>query len=342
MKKLILRFALLFAVVAPQPAISETETLLNETAPKQYRVVEGDTLWDISDLFLRDPWMWPEIWHANQQIANPHLIYPGDLIRLVYVDGRPKLVVSRSRDKKLSPSIRTEDRDGAIEALPLDIINNFLSKNRVTNTAELEGAPYVLGGYEPRLLMGMGDDLYARGDFTRNQLNYGVYRPGDAYIDPVSGEILGVRAEDIASARIKAVDKDIGTLGVTRSKGEIRLRDRLLNREERALPPDFHPRAPSQEIRGQVINIEGGVRIGGALDVVSINRGDRESLKAGDTLAIYKAGEWIKDPVAKNQVRLPDERIGLLMVFYSYEKMSFGLVMEADRQLDVGDLVRNP
>ena len=342
MKKLILGFALLFAVVAPQPAISETENLLNETVPKQYRVVEGDTLWDISDLFLRDPWMWPEIWHANQQIANPHLIYPGDLIRLVYVDGRPKLVVSRSRDKKLSPSIRTEDRDGAIEALPLDIINNFLSKNRVTNTAELEGAPYVLGGYEPRLLMGMGDDLYARGDFTRNQLNYGVYRPGDAYTDPVSGEILGIRAEDIASARIKAVDKDIGTLGVTRSKGEIRLRDRLLNREERALPPDFHPRAPGQEIRGQVINIEGGVRIGGALDVVSINRGDRESLKAGDTLAIYKAGEWIKDPVAKNQVRLPDERIGLLMVFYSYEKMSFGLVMEADRQLDVGDLVRNP
>lgn len=342
MKKLILGFALLFAVVAPQPAISETENLLNETVPKQYRVVEGDTLWDISDLFLRDPWMWPEIWHANQQIANPHLIYPGDLIRLVYVDGRPKLVVSRSRDKKLSPSIRTEDRDGAIEALPLDIINNFLSKNRVTNTAELEGAPHVLGGYEPRLLMGMGDDLYARGDFTRNQLNYGVYRPGDAYIDPVSGEILGIRAEDIASARIKAVDKDIGTLGVTRSKGEIRLRDRLLNREERALPPDFHPRAPGQEIRGQVINIEGGVRIGGALDVVSINRGDRESLKAGDTLAIYKAGEWIKDPVAKNQVRLPDERIGLLMVFYSYEKMSFGLVMEADRQLDVGDLVRNP
>lgn len=342
MKKLILGFALLFAVVAPQPAISETENLLNETVPKQYTVVEGDTLWDISDLFLRDPWMWPEIWHANQQIANPHLIYPGDLIRLVYVDGRPKLVVSRSRDKKLSPSIRTEDRDGAIEALPLDIINNFLSKNRVTNTAELEGAPYVLGGYEPRLLMGMGDDLYARGDFTRNQLNYGVYRPGDAYIDPVSGEILGIRAEDIASARIKAVDKDIGTLGVTRSKGEIRLRDRLLNREERALPPDFHPRAPGQEIRGQVINIEGGMRIGGALDVVSINRGDRESLKAGDTLAIYKAGEWIKDPVAKNQVRLPDERIGLLMVFYSYEKMSFGLVMEADRQLDVGDLVRNP
>jgi hypothetical protein len=342
MKKLILEFALLVAVVAPQPAISETENLLNETVPTQYRVVEGDTLWDISDLFLRDPWMWPEIWHANQQIANPHLIYPGDLIRLVYVDGRPKLVVSRSRDKKLSPSIRTEDRDGAIEALPLDIINNFLSKNRVTNSAELEGAPYVLGGYEPRLLMGMGDDLYARGDFTRNQLNYGVYRPGDAYIDPVSGEILGIRAEDIASARIKAVDKDIGTLGVTRSKGEIRLRDRLLNREERALPPDFHPRAPGQEIRGQVINIEGGVRIGGALDVVSINRGDRESLKAGDTLAIYKAGEWIKDPVAKNQVRLPDERIGLLMVFYSYEKMSFGLVMEADRQLDVGDLVRNP
>lgn len=342
MKKLISGFALLFAAVAAQPAISEAENLLNETVPNQYTVVEGDTLWDISDLFLRDPWMWPEIWHANQQIANPHLIYPGDLISLVYIDGRPKLVVSRSRDKKLSPSIRTEDRGSAIAALPLDIIDNFLSKNRVTNAAELDAAPYVLGGYERRLLMGMGDDFYARGDFTPSQLNYGVYRPGDAYIDPVSGEVLGIRAEDIASARIKAVKQDIGTLGVTRSEGEIRLRDRLLDREERALPPVFHPQAPSQEIRGQVINIEGGVRNGGALDVVSINRGDRDSLKAGDTLAIYKAGEWVKDPVTKKQIRLPDERIGLLMVFYTYQKMSFGLVMEADRQLDVGDLVRNP
>jgi hypothetical protein len=342
MKKIIFRFALLFAVVAAQPAISETENLLNETVPNQYTVVEEDTLWDISDLFLRDPWMWPEIWHANHQIANPHLIYPGDFIRLVYIDGQPKLVVSRSRDKKLSPSIPTEDRGGAIAALPLDIVYNFLSKNRVTNAAELQAAPYVLGGYERRLLMGMGDDFYARGDFTRNQLKYGIYRPGDAYIDPISGEVLGIRAEDIASARVKAVDKDIGTLGVTRSEGEIRLRDRLLDREEGALPPVFHLQAPGQEILGQVINIEGGVRNGGALDVVSINRGDRESLKAGDTLAIYKAGEWVKDPVAGQQVRLPDERIGLLMVFYTYEKMSFGLVMEADRQLDIGDLVRNP
>jgi len=217
-----------------------------------------------------------------------------------------------------------------------------VSKNRVTNAAELQAAPYVLGGYERRLLMGMGDDFYARGDFTRNQLNYGIYRPGNAYIDPISGEVLGIRAEDIASARVKAVDKDIGTLGVTRSEGEIRLRDRLLDREEGALPPVFHLQAPGQEILGQVINIEGGVRNGGALDVVSINRGDRESLKPGDTLAIYKAGEWVKDPVAGQQVRLPDERIGLLMVFYTYEKMSFGLVMEADRQLDIGDLVRNP
>ncbi len=342
MKKIILRFALLFAAVAVQLATSDTENLLNETVPNQYTVVKGDTLWDISDLFLRDPWMWPEIWHANQQIANPHLIYPGDLIRLVYIDGLPKLVLSRGRDEKLSPSIRTEDRGGAISALPLDIIDKFLSKNRVTNRAELKAAPYVLGGYERRLLMGMGDDFYARGDFAQNQLNYGVYRPGDAYIDPVSGEVLGIRAVDIASARMKAVKKDIGTLGVIRSEGEIRLRDRLLNPEERALPPVFHPRAPGQEIRGQVINIEGGVRNAGALDVVSINRGDRESLKIGDTLAIFKAGEVVKDPVTTQQVRLPDERIGLVMVFYTYQKMSFGLVMEADRQLDVGDLVRNP
>ena len=286
--------------------------------------------------------MWPEIWHANQQIVNPHLIIPGDLISLVYIDGKPRLQVNRSREYKLSPQIRTVDHQQAIAALPLDTIDNFLSKSRVTSSTELNAAPYVLGGYERRLLMGMGDDFYARGDFTDNQLNYGIYRRGDPYIEPSTGEVLGLRAEDVGSAKVKAVKDSIATLGATRSVGEIRFKDCLLSHEQRSLVSPFYPRAPKDKVAGVVLNVEGGVRNAGALDVVALNRGNRDGLQAGDTLAIYKEGEMIKDRIADERIRLPDERIGLLMVFSTYEKMSFGLVMQADRQLDIGDLVRNP
>ena len=169
MKKIVLGFMLLIsAVINTQGA--EQHQLLNEDIPDQYEVEKGDTLWDISAIFLPDPWVWPEIWHANQQIVNPHLIIPGDLISLIYIDGKPRLQVNRSREYKLSPQIRTVDHQQAIAALSLDTSHNFLPKSCVTSSAELKAAPYVLGGYERRLLMGMGDDFYARGDFTDNQL----------------------------------------------------------------------------------------------------------------------------------------------------------------------------
>jgi hypothetical protein len=206
----------------------------------------------------------------------------------------------------------------------------------------LNGAPYVLGGAERRILVGMSDDFYARGDFTDNRLNYGIYRRGDPYLDPQTGELLGIRAIDIGAARIKALEKDVATLNVSRAEGEIRIKDRLLAAEERTLASTFYPRAPETAISGLVMNVEEGVRNAGALDVVAINRGNRDGLQSGDTLAIFKRGELVKDRVASERVRLPDERIGLLMVFDTYEKMSFALVMEADRQIDLGDLLRNP
>lgn len=318
------------------------EQLLNPDVPEQYQVVPGDTLWDISALFLRDPWMWPEIWYANQQIANPHLIYPGDLISLVYIDGRPRLELSRNREEKLSPRIRMEAHQSPIPALPLEAIENFLSKTRVVSDFQLKQAPYVLGGYERRLLVGLGDDFYARGDFSDQSLNFGIYRRGAPYTDPLSGELLGLRAQSVGSAQLKTVNQDIATLGTTYAEGEIRAKDRLLAHNETLLPTVFHPRAPDTEIDARVISVEGGVRNAGALDVVAINRGDRDGLQAGDTLALYKVGEVVKDQVAKRSIRLPDERVGLLMVFRTYQKMSFGLVLVADRQLDIGDLARNP
>jgi hypothetical protein len=345
MKKALLGIILMLVatVATGQPSDSNDDLpLLNPDVPEQYQVVPGDTLWDISALFLRDPWMWPEIWHANQQIANPHLIYPGDIISLVYMDGRPQLMLSRNREEKLSPHIRVEAHQSPIPALPLEAIDNFLSKTRVVSDNQLNLAPYVLGGYERRLLVGVGDDFYARGDFSDQSLNYGVYRRGTPYLDPVSGELLGIRAQSVGRAQVKTVKRDIATLGTTYAEGEIRAKDRLLAHRGKLLPSVFHPRAPNTKVEAVVISVEGGVRNAGALDVVAVNRGDRDGLQAGDTLALYKAGELVKDQVAKNHIRLPDEQIGLLMVFRTYQKMSFGLVLVADRQLDLGDLARNP
>ena len=315
----------------------------NDNIPDTYTVVKGDTLWDISDHFLRDPWLWPEIWYVNPQIANPHLIYPGDVIKMIYLDGRPRLTLQRSRDVKLSPEVKVIAHGEAIEAIPLDVVNNFLSRNRVMSEEELEMAPYVVAGNQKRLLTGFGDDFYARANQSEFDVPvYGVYRKGDPYIDPETKELLGVNAQDIGTGKLKVVDGDIATLGATRVVEEIRIGDRLLPHEDRSIQSMFYPSAPEQEVNGVIISVEGGVSQVGPLDVVAINRGERDGLGIGNVLAIYKKGETIKDPIAKEQITLPNERAGLLMVFRAYEKMSFGLVLETDRPLSIGDIVQNP
>ena len=138
----VLLAAVLFtSLVTTSSSFANQNVVINEDVPNRYTVVRGDTLWDISAVFLQDPWMWPEIWHANQQIDNPHLIYPGDIISLVYINGVPQLKIVRSREVKLSPEIRSLDHDEAISALPLNVISTFLSKTRVTDDATLNGAP---------------------------------------------------------------------------------------------------------------------------------------------------------------------------------------------------------
>lgn len=315
---------------------------LNDQVPDEYVVKRGDTLWDISGLFLRSPWMWPEIWHVNPQISNPHLIYPGDVVRLIYIDGQPRLTVNRGRDVHLSPEIREIPHADAIPAIPLDAINNFLSRTRVVEPGELEEAAYVLAGTDRRILTGMGDDLYARGELPEDVPAFGLYRKGDNYVDPESGELLGIRAEDVGSARLKAVEGEIATLSASRSVQEIRPGDRLLPHEERRIAANFYPSAPAMEIEGQIIGVEGGVSQVGRLSVVAFNRGERDGMIEGNVLAIYKRGEAVVDRVRGERVTLPAERAGMLMVFRTFEKMSFALVLEADRSLTVGDLLRTP
>jgi hypothetical protein len=323
-------------------SVMAADAPFNEDIPDRYTVVKGDTLWDISNMFLQDPWLWPEIWFVNPQISNPHLIYPGDIIKLVYIDGKPRLTVERGRTVKLEPEAKVIPHEEAIPTLPLDVIDNFLSRTRVVQPGQLELAPYVIAGHEKRILTGKGDDFYVRGELSPNVDFYGIYRKGDPYVDPETDELLGIRAQDVGSAQLKSTDGEIATFAATRSVEEIRIGDRLLPHEERRLETTFYPSPPGDDVEGLIIAVDGGVTQVGHLDVVAINRGKRDGLVIGNMLAIYKAGEQVRDRIKGDMVTLPAERAGLLMVFRTYDKMSFGLVMHAERPLAVGDQIRNP
>lgn len=332
------------------------DSVLKTGHPNEYTVKKGDTLWDISSTFLSIPWKWPEIWHLNPQIENPHLIFPGDLIKLIYIDGQPRLTSERtlklvpgangsggmSADAKLSPSIRVQDASAAISAIPLDRINSFLSHSRVVEPQDLKGAPYVVGGPQKRIIVGIDDIGYARGKFRTDITNYSVYRKGEVFIDPKTKEVLGVHAIGVGAVSLKTLEKDIATFTVVRSNEEIRLTDLLLPSEDRPTQSLFVPSAPEKDIQASIIDVEGGVSQVGKFNVVMLNRGDREGLKAGNIMAIYKKGEVVLDRVSGGNIALPDERAGLVMVFRTFKKMSFALVLEADRALAVGDKVTNP
>lgn len=346
MKKLLV--ALVAASFISLPTWAE-EVLLKESHPDRYTVKKGDTLWDISGKFLQNPWMWPEIWHVNPQIANPHLIYPDDVITLIYLDGKPRLTVQRTPTMKmtpgtvkLSPAVHVLPLGDAIPAIPLDAIDNFLSRSRVVSQEEMDDAPYVLAGANKRLIVGAGDDLYARGEFPNDIPVYGVYRRGDVYVDPETEEVLGMQARDIGTAKIRARKDDVATLAVTRTTEEIRVEDRLIPHEERAVDSTFFPAPPEADVNGVILAVEGGVTQVGKMDVVVLNRGEREGVEVGNVMAIYKEGEAVLDRITGDKVLLPDERAGLLMVFRTYEKLSFALVLEADRPLAVSDKIRKP
>lgn len=321
------------------------ESVFKEGHPQTYQVVKGDTLWDIAGRFLSVPWEWPEIWHANPQIDNPHLIYPGDIISLVYIDGQPRLTVNRGAGGtiKLSPTVRAKPMAEAIPTIPLEAINAFLNAGRILDSAEpLETAPYVIGGEAESVVAGAGNRIYARGEIEENIPAFGIYRRGKAYTDPETGELLGIHAQDIGNADVVATEDDITTLNVTRSRQEVRIGDRLLKTEERPVSSTFFPSDPDREVRGLIVDVPNGVTQIGQYDVVLLNKGTRDGLKEGSVLAIYKTGETVRDRVQNERVQLPDERAGLLMVFRAYDKMSYGIVLNARRQLAIMDKVRNP
>ncbi len=340
MRKLLLGALLAFGLVVS--AIAGDVLALRQGHPEVYVVKKGDTLWDISNIFLESPWRWPELWQVNPQIENPHLIYPGDELHLVYHNGQPRLVLNRGGDVKLTPNVRSTPLDQAIPAIPLEAVNPFLNRGRIVGEGMLEGSPYVLAGKEGHIVTGAGDEIYGRGKFEKDQESFGVFRRGDTFTDPDTKEVLGIQARDIGTAKLLGLEGDVATLALNRSTEEVRRGDRLLPEEERQINANFFPSAPPQDIKGYILAVEGGVNQVGRMSVVIISKGAKDGLSEGNLLAIYKAGEMVRDPVTGDMVKTPDFRAGLLMVFRTFDRVSYGLVMRAERPLKVNDRIRNP
>ncbi|WP_207060753.1 LysM peptidoglycan-binding domain-containing protein [Motiliproteus sp. SC1-56] len=339
MRKLLIGFAVLL-LVGWGPARADVINLADDY-PDQYVVVKGDTLWDISARFLESPWLWPKVWTVNPQIDNPHLIYPGDIVYLVFVNGKPELRLKRG-DRKLSPEIRTSSLEQAIPAIPLQDIKSFLSDNLVLSENLLDKAPYVIGGVNESIIAGAGDRVYARGDLPDDEQNYfGVYRPARTYTDPDTGEVLGYESQSIGGGYLVNTKDDILTLELKRTSEEVRVLDRVLPTQEQVVQSVFYPSAPATELSGKILSVLRGVAKIGQFDVVAINLGQREGLEPGHVFHVYKQGEIIKDPVTGEMLTLPKERGGVVMVFNVFEKVSYALVMEAQNTLSVLDEVRS-
>ncbi len=348
-------------LVAPAPTVE-----LKANYPEKYVVVKGDTLWDIAGRFLKSPWQWPQLWQNNPQVKNPHLIYPGDVLYIYFIDGKPVMGVQRNGKEageirlpeevgmpkevqgkpyptvKLSPRVRETGLEEAVPTIPFDAIGPFLTRPRIVTMEELEQAPYVVAHADNHLASGDGYRIYARNlEKNPSEGSYVLVRAGQTYRDPKNGKVLGHEAIYLGEARLLR-SGDPSTLEVTSASREILRGDRLLPRDDDLYQRSFLPRAPEREIDASIIAVFDGVAQIGQFQVVVLNLGRQEDIEPGHVLAVNQRGAKVSDIVEGGSVRLPDERAGEVMVFRVFEKVSYALVMRATRAMHVEDQVTNP
>lgn len=383
MRKTIISLILLMTPFLP--ALAADAGTLKDDAPDRHVVVPGDTLWSISGRFLKDPWKWPEVWKMNQeQIKNPHRIYPGDVIVLDRSGQQPQLrLVEGSSTVKLSPRIRVEMlKDAAVPAIPPSAIEPFLSRPLVVGRTELDNTPSILATQENRVAIGAGDKAYVTGITRAKGTVWQVFRRGDPLIDPDTNEILGYLAIYLGEARVLKF-ADQSTVEITKSQQEIYVGDRLLP-AARDLPIfSYVPRAPLKSVRGRIVSTyENLGETGPPAGIVALSKGSRDGLEVGHVLAIFRNQSTVQYGVRTSPIygregpsgsdkprtyyneqltprdapiyaggkpisveeaaELPDERYGLVMVFRTFDRAAFGLVMQASRPVAVYDFVINP
>jgi len=344
-KRLLLGLLLCFGVGM---AVADT-VKLKADHPDRYVVVKGDTLWDISARFLESPWRWPEVWSFNPQIKNPHLIYPGDVVYLDYdAQGRPILRVQRGAPTvKLSPKVRAERVDTPIATIPLNAISQFLGQPRVLSEREVKDAAYIISGKDLRLVSGAGDVIYGRrlvpGQDAKSR--YVVLRVGQPYRNKGAsrGDILGYEALHVADAIVEEFG-DPSTLRIIHSSREALVGDKLLPKGVEGVDQAFLPHAPDMPVEGNIIAVVDGVSRIGQYQTVVLNKGEEDGMEVGHVLAVYQSGAEVRDNIGARgeRVTLPDVRAGIVLVFRTFDRVSYALVMEAEKDMRVYDSVRNP
>jgi LysM domain len=326
---------------------------LKTSAPRNYVVRRGDTLWGIANTFLRDPWLWPEIWYINPDIHNPHRIYPGDSVRLALRgDGRTALQVVRGAGgaTRLEPMLRSVPLEGPIATIPYSVIAAFLSRPGVLTGDEVKAAPYIAALRDDHQIAGTGHDLYVKKLDGDTGARYSVMHVDEPLHDPQSGRKLGYVAIYTGTAQITRPG-DIAKVTLTDAARET-LQGDVLIAEENSPTTNFAPHGPSQAVDGRIIAVVDNVLLAGQYDVVALNRGSQDGLDRGSVLTVDQVGARLDDHCAKingesscwvsHSMQLPNESAGTLLVFKTYERMSYALILSDTVPINVGDHVRNP
>jgi hypothetical protein len=351
MRKFIISAALAAALTAaPAMAQQRSEIKLQDSAPDRYVVVPGDTLWSIAAKFLKDPWRWPEMWKLNREdIKNPHLIYPGDVIVLERSAPQPELKMGDT--VALSPRVRAEDTSKqAIPGIPPRVIEPFLTRPLVIEPDGLLKAPHIIAAQADRVYLGSGDVAYVSGiGEAKADSQWQIYRTGKPLIDPESQKTLGYEAIFLGDSKVIKTG-DPATVQIYGAQREIGKGDRLIAAGPLTLNR-YAPHAPAASIQGRVIATRDGLRETGPQNVVTLNQGKNDGLEPGHVLALLRLGRTNieKTPSRKwfgaekvEATKLPDERYGLVFVFRVFDRVSYALVMSASRPVLIGDVVITP
>jgi len=333
---------------------------LTADAPDQYVVKPGDTLWDISKVYLRDPWYWPEIWYVNPQVQNPHLIYPGDVLKLVYIDGQPRLTIAErggeqgGGGKRLSPEVRREPLSRAITAIPYDVIAGFAGRPTLLDKDQVKSAPYVVAMRDSHMVASAGNEIYARGiDSAPTDSRYNIIHVESRLVDPETRDLLGYTGIYVGSGPVIRTG-DPAKLVLTDSSREALQGDKIFP-ESVEVATDFVPHAPTSDVDAVVI-AAGVAKVIGQYQIVALNRGTQSGLEPGHVLAIEQQGAIVRDKYAKGglaaegasvmsggrKVQMPSESVGTVMIFRAFPRMSYALVMESTHEILQGDHARNP
>lgn len=349
------------SVLAAETAGRSMSVPLAPDAPERYVVKKGDTLWDIAGVFLKDPFYWPEIWYVNPNIANPHLIYPGDELYLTYVDGKPRITVDKPGDVRLSPQVRSDPLSSAVRAIPYDLLMNFVGRPQLLDAKDLKTRPYVVGMRDRHIIGSDMNEVYAEklGNPAVGS-RYTIVHPGEELRDPDDGDLLGYLGHYAGTAEVvdpqssTRKDDDITHLAVLETGREILQGDKLFPTKV-DIGADFVLSQPTnKQLNGQVIAVVDGVHVAGKYQVLAINRGKRDGLVPGNGVAIFERGELVRNRFERGamgwryystnyeQVQLPDERSGTILLFSVQDRMSYGLVVESTHLLRVGDFIAHP